>query len=412
MTPRLTTSKSGRQLIKAFEGFRAKAAPLEGGGGWVVGYGHVKSARKDVEISRTDAEKLLIYDLIVVEDAINDHVFAPLAQNQFDALASLAFNIGPQRFRRSAVARYLNEGRPIDSAAAFDDWRRGVLEGRAVIVDALARRRAAERALFLTPEHGHVAAPTPQVPVADAETQWRAANEAVSVRIDLDDGERGAAYTVITPEAAAEAAPAAPAAPETVPAPEPEESPIRVSPSDEDSAPSAASAAMAEERVEDVVSRILKEDDEDDEDEDAAGEAAAEASEITPEEAEAELEAERAYEEQLEREQQAGAEPLAEVISADPEPQPQAYIADRDADLQHWRDLHARGANEAKSSAGWYVLFLVIGLGMIGFGAYDSYLRWYSGEETLFYGPILAGVGIIVALGSLWFLIRRIWTGR
>lgn len=409
MTPRLTTSKSGRQLIKAFEGFRAKAAPLEGGGGWVVGFGHVKSARKGVEIGRTDAEKLLIYDLIVVEDAINDHVFAPLSQNQFDALASLAFNIGPQRFRRSAVARYLNEGRPIDAAAAFDDWRRGVIEGRAVIVDALARRRAAERALFLTPEHGHVAAPTPQVPVADAEIEWRAANEAVSVRIDLDDGERGAAYTVITPEAEPEAESPA-AEPETVPAPEPDETPVRVGPTEEEAAKPVAPAAIAEERVEDVVSRILQDDD--DEEPASTAEEAVESSEIVPEEAEAELEAERAYEDQLEREQQAGAEPLAEVINADPEPQPQAYIADRDSDLRHWRDLHARGVNEAKSSAGWYVLFLVIGLGMIGFGAYDSYLRWYSGQETLLYGPVLAGVGIIVALGSLWFLIRRIWTGR
>lgn len=407
MTPRLTTSKSGRQLIKAFEGFRAKAAPLEGGGGWVVGYGHVKSARKGVEIGRADAEKLLIYDLIVIEDAINDHVFAPLTQNQFDALASLTFNIGPQRFRRSAVARYLNEGRPIDAAAAFDDWRRGVIEGRAVIVDALARRRAAERALFLTPEHGHVAAPTPQVPVADAETEWRAASEAVSVRIDLNDGGHGAAYTVITPEAEPEAETDA-TQPETVPAPGPDESPVRVGPGAEDAAPSIAPAAIGEERVEDVVSRLLQEDDEEEPEEAAE---AAEATGLTPDEAEAELQAERAYEQKLEREQQAG-EPLAEVISADPEPQPQAYIADRDADLRRWRDLHAHGANEPKSSAGWYVLFLVIGLGMIGFGAYDSYLRWYSGQETLLYGPVLAGVGIIVALGSLWFLIRRIWTGR
>lgn len=412
MTPRLTTSKSGRQFIKAFEGFRATAAPLEGGG-WVVGYGHVKSARNGVEITETDADKLLIYDLIVIEDVINDHIYAPLSQNQFDALASLAFNIGPARFRRSAVARYLNEGRPIDAAAAFDDWRRGVIEERSVIVDALARRRAAERALFLTPEHGHVAAPTPQVPVADAETVWTAGNEAVSVRIDLDNGERGAAYTVISPEEPAEpdAAPEPGSEPETIKTPQADDAPVHVGPSATEEAAKDTPAAMPAERVEDVVSRILAEDDspEEAEDREFAADAGAD---LEPDESAAELAAERAYENGWAEEREPGEPPVLDIVEAEPEPRPKAYIADRDADLQHWRDLHSRGANEQGSSAGWYVLFLVIGLGMIAFGGYDSYVRWYGGEETLLYGPVLAGVGVIVSLGSLWFLIKRIWTGR
>ncbi|HEX6866030.1 MAG TPA: lysozyme, partial [Caulobacteraceae bacterium] len=133
-------------------------------GRWTLGYGHTLTARRDAEVSEEDAEALLLYDLIGVAHVINEHTFAPLNQNQFDALASFVFNIGPQNYRGSAVLRRLNEGEFLHAAACMEMWRKADIEGQRIVVDALIRRRAAEKYLFLTPPDGWPVAPTPVVP--------------------------------------------------------------------------------------------------------------------------------------------------------------------------------------------------------------------------------------------------------
>ena len=99
MKPRHQVSRVAIDMIKRFEGCRRTAAALPGGG-WTIGYGHVRSARERAEVSPADAEALLIYDLLEVTGAVNDWTFTPLTQNQFDALVSFAFNIGLENFRR------------------------------------------------------------------------------------------------------------------------------------------------------------------------------------------------------------------------------------------------------------------------------------------------------------------------
>lgn len=147
----------------AFEGFRSRAAQLDDGR-WTVGYGHTATAREGAEITEADAEALLLYDLIQASHAVNEHVFAPLNQNQFDALVSFAFNIGARAFKSSPTVRRLNEGRVLEAALAMELWRKADLEGERIVIDALVRRRAAEKALFLRPVDGWVPAPTPVLP--------------------------------------------------------------------------------------------------------------------------------------------------------------------------------------------------------------------------------------------------------
>ena len=163
MKPRLAVSRSAVELIKAFEGFRPSAAQLDDGR-WTIGYGHTLTAREGAQIGEPDAEALLLYDLIQVSHAVNEHVFAPLNQNQFDALVSFVFNIGVRNFRGSTTLRRLNEGRALEAAIAMEMWRKADLEGERIVVDALIRRRAAEKALFLMPMEGWMAAPTPVLP--------------------------------------------------------------------------------------------------------------------------------------------------------------------------------------------------------------------------------------------------------
>jgi lysozyme len=159
MKPRYQASKAAIELIKSFEGFRRRAARLPDGS-WTIGYGHTRTAREGVEITEADADALLIYDLAAVTKAINEWVFSPLTQNQFDALVAFVFNIGLQNFRRSSVLRRLNEGAHLQAACAMEMWRTADFEGERIVIDALVRRRSAEMALFLLPKEGFVPVPS------------------------------------------------------------------------------------------------------------------------------------------------------------------------------------------------------------------------------------------------------------
>ena len=149
MALNMRTSQAGLDVIKAFEGFRARSEALPNGR-WIIGYGHMRRARAGTRVSETEAEAILReYDLPPVERYVMRCVLAPMSQNEFDALVSLAFNIGPKAFASSDVVASMNGGNRLEAAQAFDHWRRAKIGGRVQIVDALVRRRAAEKALFL-----------------------------------------------------------------------------------------------------------------------------------------------------------------------------------------------------------------------------------------------------------------------
>ena len=103
MRPKFTVSRTALDLIMAFEGFRPDAMRLNDGR-WMIGFGHTKTARAGVRITEADAEALLSYDLIGAARMINENLYAPITQNQFDALCSFAFNIGEPAFLTSPNA--------------------------------------------------------------------------------------------------------------------------------------------------------------------------------------------------------------------------------------------------------------------------------------------------------------------
>jgi len=156
--PRVT--RSVVELVKRFEGLRRQAAQLPDGG-WTIGYGHTLSAREGAVVSPEDAEALLYYDLSEVAQKVEAWTFTPLNQNQFEALTALSFNIGVENFRRSTVLKRVNEGQHLQAASAFELWRKSDIGGEALVVDALVRRRAAEKAHYLTPPEGFRPSPTP-----------------------------------------------------------------------------------------------------------------------------------------------------------------------------------------------------------------------------------------------------------
>ena len=193
MNPRHRVSAAAVELIKRFEGFRATAAQLVDGG-WTIGYGHTKTARAGAAVSESDAEALLIYDLMAVQAAVNDGVFTPLTQNQYDALVAFAFNVGVDNFRSSSVLRRVNEGNMVQAACAIEMWRKADLDGERIVVDALVRRRAAEKLLFLTPAHDWVPAPSPIIrPRVDYDVGLSLPRTSTEVRVSMS-GLRGEAH--------------------------------------------------------------------------------------------------------------------------------------------------------------------------------------------------------------------------
>lgn len=143
---RRKVSREGLLLIKSFEGFRPRTV-LRRDGTPVIGYGHSRSARPDAVVSEAEAELLLQYDLMPIVALLNERVRLPLNQHQFDALASFIFSIGLERFQGSDVLARLDDGAPAEAAVALSGWP----ERASPPVDALYRRRSAERALFDTP---------------------------------------------------------------------------------------------------------------------------------------------------------------------------------------------------------------------------------------------------------------------
>lgn len=115
-----------------------------------VGVGHTgvvdgKPVAVGMVITKDKSSELLRSDLAWVEKSIATNVKAPLTQNQYDALCSLIFNIGPTAFANSTVLKRLNAGDYKGAADAFLMWKKAGND-----LNILLPRRQRERALFLS----------------------------------------------------------------------------------------------------------------------------------------------------------------------------------------------------------------------------------------------------------------------
>lgn len=140
-------SQAGLGLIQDHEGFHALPVQLPDGR-WVVGYGHVRADAGEL-VSEPEAAALLRQDVAPFERVVNASVTEPLTQSQFDALVSFAFSVGAAAFAQSQVVRRLNASDVPAAACAMDAWRKSEVSGELEVVDALVRRRAAEKAMLL-----------------------------------------------------------------------------------------------------------------------------------------------------------------------------------------------------------------------------------------------------------------------
>jgi lysozyme len=137
-------SEAGLALIQEFEGLRliAYQDPV---GIWTIGWGHTRTARPGMRISVEQATALMRQDLAEFERCVFRALKRPIAQHEFDALVSWAYNIGCGAMRSSTLIRKFNGGDKLGAADELLRWNKA--GGKRLA--GLVRRRRAERAMFL-----------------------------------------------------------------------------------------------------------------------------------------------------------------------------------------------------------------------------------------------------------------------
>lgn len=149
----MQVSDKGIELIKRFEGCSLSAYPDPGTGGapWTIGYGWTgnvdgKPVRPVMKIDQATAERLLRTGVVSYDQAVNKMLKVKVTQNQYDAIVSLAYNIGTRALSTSTLMKKLNAGDYCGAANEFLRWNKsGGKEMR-----GLSNRREAERALFVS----------------------------------------------------------------------------------------------------------------------------------------------------------------------------------------------------------------------------------------------------------------------
>lgn len=139
-----TTSDKGIKLIAQREGVILRGYK-DSKNLLTIGVGHLvlpgEPYKLGQSITREECDRLLKQDLKSAEKAVNDAVRVSITQNQFDAMVSLAFNIGNKGFKTSQVVRKLNALDYDGAANAFMNWCKPV---------ELTNRRKAEKLQFLS----------------------------------------------------------------------------------------------------------------------------------------------------------------------------------------------------------------------------------------------------------------------
>lgn len=145
-------NQDGLQLIKDFEGFKSEPY-LDAASKPTIGYGcthyedGITVTMNDNSINEERASELL-------QNLLNNE-FCPKVEkllnvkvndNQFSAIVCFAYNVGIGNLLQSTLLRCLNAMNYTDASNEFQRWNKA----GGIVLPGLVRRRAAEKALFLT----------------------------------------------------------------------------------------------------------------------------------------------------------------------------------------------------------------------------------------------------------------------
>ncbi len=146
-------SPAGAKLIESFEG--CILHPYNDPYNATIGIGHLihfgpftdADTRRYAGFTYADALRLLEQDVQTTETSIRELIHVELNQHQWDALVDLAYNCGPGVLE-GQVGELINNRSFTAAADAWQAWDHAGGE----LLPGLARRRRAERLLWLTPD--------------------------------------------------------------------------------------------------------------------------------------------------------------------------------------------------------------------------------------------------------------------
>ena len=148
----MEVSTSGRELVKQFEGLSLSAYRCVAGV-WTIGYGKTQGVQPTDKVTLAQADAYLAADLIAFGQNVERMIGgAATSQHEFDALVSLAFNIGLGGFEKSTVLRLHRAGDKIGAARSFEMWCKATVQGQLQTLPGLLARRQREAAYYLTPD--------------------------------------------------------------------------------------------------------------------------------------------------------------------------------------------------------------------------------------------------------------------
>lgn len=155
----MQTSAALRAKLKKTERFRSDAYIPVPDDVLTIGYGFTKGVKLGDTMTLAEADKRFDSEIIPYERVVYEACINPPNQNEFDAMVSLCYNIGPgwagakklngakDGFRQSSVLKAHNRGDKEAASRAFSLWNKS--GGR--VYQGLTIRRAWEAALYIKP---------------------------------------------------------------------------------------------------------------------------------------------------------------------------------------------------------------------------------------------------------------------
>ena len=147
----ISTSKNGIDLVKSFEGFSSKPYMCPASV-CTIGYGTTrypngnKISLSDPHITEQKALEYLMFDMKSFERNVDAYCRDDINQNQFDALVSFCYNVGPNALKASTLLKKVNIN-PNDPTIAneFAKWNKG---GGKVLKGLISRRKEESQLYF------------------------------------------------------------------------------------------------------------------------------------------------------------------------------------------------------------------------------------------------------------------------
>lgn len=163
-------------------------------GVWSIGWGETAGVTADMRWTEDQADARYLQQVRKYAARVEALCTVEPTPNQLGAMTSLAYNIGLAAFAKSTVLRQHNAGNFDAAARAFALWNKARIGGVLQAVRGLTLRRAAEAALYLTPDDD---APGERMPQAvEAESKLSASPIARGGVVTAGAGVATAATTI------------------------------------------------------------------------------------------------------------------------------------------------------------------------------------------------------------------------